>query len=63
MFYVINKDRIISVVIAIGTVFTLFLMTTLFGKMPEKVLENVNRQQEVPVYSDDVEFNNITNQE
>lgn len=63
MFYVINKDRIISVVIAIGTVFTLFLMTTLFGNIPEKVLENVNRQQEVPVYSDDVEFNNITSQE
>lgn len=63
MFYVINKDRIISVVIAIGTVFTLFLMTTLFGKMPEKVLENANKQQEIPVYSDNVEFNNITNQE
>ncbi len=63
MFYVINKDRIISVVIAIGTVFTLFLMTTLFGKIPEKVLENANIQQEVPVYSDDVEINNITNQE
>ena len=51
MFLVVNKDRIVSVFVAVCTVFALFLMTTLFAKMPEKTAETASTKKQLPVYS------------
>ena len=59
MFFVVNKDKIISVLIAVCTVFTLFLMTTLFAKMPKEVLETANTNKQLPVYSVDTKEPNV----
>lgn len=59
MFFVVNKDKIISVFIAVCTVFTLFLMTTLFAKMPKEVLETANTNKQLPVYSVDTKEPNV----
>ncbi len=39
MFFVINKDKIVLAFATICTVFALFLMTTIFAKLPEKTEE------------------------
>ena len=59
MFLVVNKDRIISVFVAVCTVFVLFLMTTLFAKMPEKTVETASTKKQLPVYSVNINEANI----
>lgn len=39
MFLVFNKDKIMAFLIACSTVFALFLMTSLFAKIPENTVE------------------------
>ncbi len=39
MFLVFKKDKIMAFVVACCTVFALFLMTSLFAKVPENTLE------------------------
>lgn len=51
MFLVVNKDRIVSVFVAVCTVFGLFLMTTLFAKMPEETAETASTRKQLPIYS------------
>ena len=51
MFLVVNKDRIVSVFVAVCTVFALFLMTTLFAKMPEETAETASTRKQLPIYS------------
>lgn len=53
MFCVINKDKIISIFVAISTVFTLFLMTTIFAKAPNETVETAVNKKQLPVYSVD----------
>lgn len=59
MFFVVNKDKIISVFIAVCTVFTLFLMTTLFAKAPNEILETASGKKQLPIYSVNTEEKNI----
>ncbi len=51
MFLVVNKDRIVSVFVAVCTVFALFLMTTLFAKMPAETAETASTRKQLPIYS------------
>ena len=59
MFFVINKDKIISVFVAVCTVFSLFLMTTLFAKMPDKTVETASTKKQLPIYSVDTKEPNV----
>lgn len=59
MFCVVNKDRVISVFVAVCTVFTLFLMTTLFAKMPNETVETASTKKQLPVYSVDTKEANV----
>lgn len=60
MFLVFNKDKLISVVVAVCTVFTLFLMTTLFAKVPEKTVETANIKKQLPIYCVDTDKPNVS---
>ena len=59
MFFVVNKDKVISVFVAVCTVFTLFLMTTLFAKMPDKTVETASIKKQLPIYSVDTNEPNV----
>lgn len=60
MFFVVNKDKIISVFVAVCTVFCLFLMTTLFAKIPDKTVQTANNKKQLPIYSVDTEEKKIS---
>lgn len=59
MFFVVNKDKVISVFVAVCTVFTLFLMTALFAKMPKETVETASAKKQLPIYSVDTNEPNI----
>lgn len=59
MFFVVNKDKIISVFVAVCTVFTLFLMTTLFAKIPNETVETATNKKQLPIYSVNTEEKKI----
>ena len=59
MFFVINKDKIISVFVAVCTVFSFFLMTTLFAKMHDKTVETASTKKQLPIYSVDTKEPNV----
>ncbi len=60
MFYIVNKDRIVSCVIALSTILVLFLMATV---VPAKELDTVetasNGSKLLPIYSVDTEENKV----
>ena len=39
MFFVFNKDKVVSYVVALCTVFVLFLMASVFGSKPGEIIE------------------------
>lgn len=51
MFVVFNKDKIMAFLVACTTVFTLFLMTSLFAKVPENTIETAANDRQLPIYS------------
>ncbi len=61
MFYVTNKDKIISVAIALSTVLVLFLLATVFKQDTEQstVETSVSTSNLVPIYSVDTEENKV----
>lgn len=59
MFFVYSKDKIISVAIALSTVFVLFLLATTFKPNNETVETSAGITKLLPVYSVDTEENKI----
>lgn len=59
MFFVYSKDKIISVAIALSTVFVLFLLATTFKPNDETVETSAGITKMLPVYSVDTEENKI----
>lgn len=59
MFFVYSKDKIISVAIALSTVFVLFLLATTFKPNDETVETSAGITKLLPVYSVDTEENKI----
>lgn len=55
MFFVFNKDKIMAFVVACCTVFTLFLMTSFFAKVPEETVATASMSKELPIYSVNIE--------
>ena len=51
MFLVFNKDKIMAFVVACSTVFALFLMSSLFAKTPEQIIQTSTIQKQLPIYS------------
>lgn len=52
MFLVFNKDNLISFFVAACTVFVLFMMTSLFAKTPQTVIEtSSNAKKQLPIYN------------
>ena len=51
MFLVFNKDKIMAFVVACSTVFALFLMSSLFAKTPEQIIQTSTTQKQLPIYS------------
>lgn len=51
MFFVFNKDKIMAFAVACSTVFALFLMSSLFAKIPNNTMETVATQKQLPIYS------------
>lgn len=51
MFLVFNKDKLISFLVAACTVCALFMMTTLFIKTPEDVIETASSKKQLPIYN------------
>ena len=51
MFLVFNKDKIMAFAVACCTVFALFLMTSLFAKVPNDTIETASTQKQLPIYS------------
>ena len=51
MFLVFNKDKIMAFVVACCTVFALFLMTSLFAKVPENTVQTSASNKQLPIYS------------
>lgn len=50
MFLVFNKDKIMAFVVTCTTVFALFLMTSLFAKVPENTIETATTAKQLPIY-------------
>lgn len=62
MFFVFNKDKIMAFVVTCATVFTLFLMSSLFAKIPSQTIEtSVYQTQEVNYSIQTEEENDINN--
>lgn len=61
MFYVTNKDKIISVVIAFSTVLILFLLATTFksNNLNSSIQTSVSTTKMLPVYSVDTKENKV----
>lgn len=60
MFYIVNKERIVSCVIALSTVLILFLMATVVpAKEPNVVATSTNDSRVLPIYSVDTEENKV----
>ena len=54
MFFVFNKDKIVSYTVAICTVFVLFLMASVFSKNPEQIAVTASSADRLlPIYSVD----------
>ena len=51
MFLIFNKDKIMAFVVACSTVFALFLMSSLFAKTPEQIIQTSTTQKQLPIYS------------
>ena len=47
----VNKDKIMAFVVACSTVFALFLMSSLFAKTPEQIIQTSTTQKQLPIYS------------
>jgi len=61
MFFVVNKDKIVSVAVAVCTVCALFLMTAIFAKLPENnTVETATSKKQLPIYSVDTTELNIS---
>lgn len=60
MFLVFNKEKIMAFVVACSTVFALFLMTSLFAKVPEKTIETATTKKQLPIYCVDTKEPNIS---
>ena len=61
MFLVFNKDKIMAFVVACSTVFALFLMSSLFAKTPEQIIQTSTTQKQLPIYSVKTEEKKILN--
>lgn len=61
MFFVYNKDKIISVVVALSTVLVLFLLATTFkqNSLDNTVQTSSRTSKLLPIYSVDTEENKI----
>ena len=60
MFYIVNKERIVSCVIALSTVLILFLMATVVpAKEFNTVATSTNKSRLLPIYSVDTEENKV----
>jgi len=52
MFFVFNKDKVVSYMVAICTVFVLFLMASVFGDKPGEIIEtSAKTERLLPIYS------------
>lgn len=51
MFYVFNKDKLVSFAVAMCTVVALFMMTSLFAKVPENTIETASTSKQLPIYN------------
>ena len=52
MFFVFNKDKVVSYVVALCTVFVLFLMASVFGSKPGEIIEtSAKTERLLPIYS------------
>jgi len=52
MFFVVNKDKLISCAIALGTVIVLFLLASTFRPIDlESIQTSVNQEKLLPIYS------------
>lgn len=51
MFFIFNKDKIMAFVVTCATVFALFLMTSLFAKVPTQTIETSSSKRQLPIYS------------
>ena len=51
MLFVFKKDKIMAFIVACTTVFALFLMTSLFAKVPENVVQTATISKQLPIYS------------
>lgn len=52
MFWIFNKDKIVAYVVAICTVFVLFLMASVFGENPGKIIETSAKNDKLhPIYN------------
>ncbi len=51
MFYVFNKDKLVSFAVAACTVLALFMMTSLFAKTPENTLQTAATSKQLPIYN------------
>jgi len=61
MFFVFNKDKVISYAVAICTVFVLFLMASVFGDKPGEIIEtSAKTERLLPIYSVDIEEKKVS---
>lgn len=51
MFFVLKKDKIMAFAVACSTVFVLFLMTSIFAKVPENTIATASTPKQLPIYS------------
>ena len=51
MFFVFNKDKLVSFAVAMCTVVALFMMTSLFAKVPENTIETASTSKQLPIYN------------
>lgn len=58
MFFVFNKDKIMAFVVTCATVFALFLMSSLFAKVPTQTIETSSSQTHAANSSIQTEGNN-----
>lgn len=60
MFYIVNKERIVSCVIALSTILILFLMATVVPANELNTVETSTRESKLlPIYSVDTEENKV----
>lgn len=59
MFYIYNKDKMVSVAIALSTILVLFCLAAIFKSKNNTIETSVAIQKEVPIYSVDTEENKV----